>query len=135
VQVKFAMSMLTTEWVVDAEKFVLAVGKLCTRLKMNSTDMISMAKESKSLSRRMDRDRHRQTVVDLEADLVADDLDHEADPAVDQVVIDDQDHEVAIVEEVVVEVEAVADDPEVDLRSKRAKIKNKIGLFLGVSSK
>lgn len=102
--------MLTTEWVAVVAKSVLAVAKLCTRQKKNSTDMISMEKELKSSSRRMDHDRHHQTEADREVDLVADDLDHEADP---EVVIDDPDHEV-VVAEAAAEVEVVADDLEVD---------------------
>jgi len=105
--------MLTTEWVAVAAKSVLAVAKLCTRQKKNSTDMISMERELKLLSRRMDHDRHHQTEADLEVDLVADDLDHEADP---EVVIDDPDHEVEVAE-AAAEVEVVAVDLEADPRS------------------
>lgn len=61
----------------------------------------------------MDPDRHRQTEADLEVDLVADDLDHEADP---EVVIDDPDHVVEVAE-AAAEVEVVADDLEADPRS------------------
>jgi len=105
--------MLTIEWVAVVAKSVLAVEKLCTRQKKNSTDMISMERELKSLSRRMDPDRHHQTEVDLEVDLVADDLDQEADP---EVVIDDPDHEVEVAE-AAAEVEVVAVDLEADPRS------------------
>ena len=64
----------------------------------------------------MDPDRHHQTEVDLEVDLVADDLDQEADP---EVVIDDLDHEVAVAE-AAAEVEVVADDLEADHNSVRS---------------
>lgn len=46
-QVKYATSTLTTEWVAVAVKFVSEVAKLCTRLKMNSMDTISMERELK----------------------------------------------------------------------------------------
>ena len=64
----------------------------------------------------MDPDRHHQTEVDLEVDLVADDLDQEADP---EVVIDDRDHEVEVAE-AAAEVEVVADDLEADHNSVRS---------------
>jgi len=64
----------------------------------------------------MDPDRHHQIEADLEVDLVADDLDQEADP---EVVIDDLDHEVAVAE-AAAEVEVVGDDLEADHNSVRS---------------